>query len=94
LDDDQGLPFDIDPELWIEANGYDGRLYLIGNAHTHPGRMLAWSEIGGDATNVSKHDITDASDAARRWIDEFLSGNEPRPAAYLGIDALAAARPR
>lgn len=81
----------FDPELWVTAEGYDGRLFLLGNPHTHLGRMYAWSEALRVGTNISKYDITDASAAARRWIEGFLSGSEPGPAEYLGIDPLAEA---
>ncbi|OGO51758.1 MAG: hypothetical protein A2Z32_10230 [Chloroflexi bacterium RBG_16_69_14] len=84
-------PPDFDPELWITADGYDGRLYLLGNAHTHLGRIVVWSEAIKAATNVSKYEVTDASAASRRWIEGFLRGNEPGPAEYLGIDELAEA---
>jgi hypothetical protein len=85
-------PPDFDPDLWVVANGYNGRLFLLGNAHTHRGRMYAWSEALKMGTDVSKYDVTDASDAAHRWIEGFLSGNEPSPAEYLGIDELAVAQ--
>jgi hypothetical protein len=83
------IPPHVDAELWVTAEGYDGRLFLLGNAHSHPGRMSAWSEALQIETGISKSDITGASAAARRWIEGFLSGSEPGPAEYLGIDALA-----
>lgn len=86
-----GVPPDFDPELWVTVTGYEGRLYLLGNPHTHLGRMYAWSESLKVGTNISKYGITDASDASRRWIEGFLSGNEPGPAEFLGIDALTEA---
>ncbi len=84
-------PPNVDPELWVTAEGYQGRLFLVGNAHTHLGRMYAWSDELQDGTSISKYEITDASPAARRWIEGFLSGSEPGPAEYLGIDPLAEA---
>jgi hypothetical protein len=80
-----------DPELWIEAHGFDGRCYLLGNPHTHLGRMVVWVESLKDVAYVSKDEIKNASEAARRWIEGFLHGNEPTPAQYLGIDPRAVA---
>ena len=85
------VPPEFGPDLWVTAEGYRGRLFLLGNAHTHPGRMSALSEALQAGTNISKYEITGASAGARRWIEGFLSGNEPDPADYLGIDALAEA---
>ncbi len=79
-----------DPELWIEAHGFDGRCYLLGNPHTHLGRMVVWVESLKDVAHISKDDIENASEAARRWVEGFLHGNEPTPAQYLGIDPGAA----
>ncbi len=82
---------EIDPELWIEVEGFDGRCYLIGNGHTFPGRMLLWSESQQVTANVSKDAITGSSEASRRWIDGFLAGNEPSLADFLHIDGATAA---
>lgn len=82
---------EIDRELWIEAEGFEGRSYLVGNSHTFPGRMLLWNEQQDVVASVSKSEITSASDASRRWIDGFLVGNEPGLADYLGIDPATAA---
>jgi hypothetical protein len=87
---DSPQPPDLDPDLWVLADGYEGRLFLVGNPHTHRGRISAWSEALNGPTNVSKYEITDASDAARRWIEGYLSGNEPSAGDFLGIDELAA----
>jgi hypothetical protein len=75
----------FDPELWVVAEGFEGRCYLLGNNHTHLGRMAAWIESLGLVAGLSKYQITDASEAARRWIDGYLHGSEPGPAEYLGI---------
>jgi hypothetical protein len=80
-----------DPELWVEAHGFDGRCFLLGNPHTHLGRMVVWVESLRDVAYISKYDVENASEAARRWIEGFLHGNEPSPAEYLGIDPRAEA---
>ncbi len=77
---------DIDLELWIVAEGFEARCFLLGNSHTFPGRMLLWNEQQDVVASVSKYAITQASEASRRWIEGFLVGNEPSLAAYLGMD--------
>jgi hypothetical protein len=86
---DDLVPPGFDPELWIEVEGFDGRCYLLGNSHTHQGRMLAWIEHLGVVASVSKYEITDSSESARLWVEGFLHGNEPDPATFLGIDEVA-----
>ena len=80
-----------DQELWVAADGFDGRCYLLGNSHTHLGHMVVWVESLKDVRYISKDEINDASDAAWRWIEGFLHGNEPSAAEYLGIDRRAGA---
>jgi hypothetical protein len=75
-----------DPDLWVEVAGHDGKLFIMGNPHTFPGRITGWSYEGNHSLYFSKAEVTAASDAARWWIDGFLHGNEPSLAEYLGID--------
>ena len=75
-----------DPDLWVEVAGYPGRLFIMGNPHTFPGRITAWSHDNDESLYFSKSEVTAFSDAARRWVEGFLHGAEPEPAEYLGID--------
>jgi hypothetical protein len=72
------LPPDVDPDLWFDTQC--GRHYLLdGNAHTFPGRMLAYCAERGIRTRVSKGEIGDCSEQSRYFVRGFLSGNEPAP---------------
>jgi hypothetical protein len=77
-------PEDLDRELWVEVEGYEGRSYLLGNAHSHLGRMSAWNDAMGLASSISTYQVLAASDGARRWMDGFLCGNEPSLKQFLG----------
>ncbi len=90
MTDQEGSAPDYDPELWVILEGDESRCYLLGNAHTWPGRMVVWGEEIGRTFAASTYQVTDASDAARRWMDGFLHGNEPTPGEYLGIGEFAA----
>jgi hypothetical protein len=68
---------EIDERLWVELTDSEGRWYLVGNPHTFPGRFDVWSREIGSSMTISKSEITNASDAARWWIEGYLSGNEP-----------------
>ncbi|ROP28285.1 hypothetical protein EDD30_1026 [Couchioplanes caeruleus] len=73
------LPPDVDPGLWFDTEQC-GRHYLVdGNAHTFPGRMLAYCAERGIRTRVSKGEIGDCSEQTRYFVRGFLSGNEPAP---------------
>jgi hypothetical protein len=73
------LPPDVDPDLWFDTLKC-GRHYLLdGNAHTFPGRMLAYCAERGIRTRVSKGEIGDCSEQTRYFVRGFLSGNEPVP---------------
>ncbi len=74
----------MDERLWVEVDAIPGRCFPIGNAHTHRGRMQAWSEDLGRNISFSKHQVTDASELARVWIDGFLAGNGPEASAMFG----------
>ena len=89
---DNPAPSETDPNLWVEVDGLDGKLFIMGNPHTYPGRITGWSYEGNHSYYFSKDEVTAASDAARYWIDGFLSGNEPTLAEYLGIGPEQAAR--
>jgi hypothetical protein len=74
-----------DPELWVITSRIGGRCLLVGNAHTHPGHIHAWSEERGALVTIRKDDVIDASPLARAWIAGFLVGNEPSFADFLGV---------
>jgi hypothetical protein len=76
-------------ELWVDTADF-GRCRLLGNAHTFPGRIAAWSETLGTDVTISRSDVRQASPDAWAWIEGFLAGNEPEFHDFLGIDALAA----
>lgn len=75
----QGLPANIDSRLVFRSTHCDGDHYLVGNAHTFPGRMVMWCEVSSRELSVSLFEITSASDYAQLWIDGYLAGNEPPP---------------
>jgi hypothetical protein len=77
-------PEDLDLELWVKVEGHEGRSYLLGNAHSHRGRIWAWNHALGFASSISTYQVLDASDGARRWMDGFLCGNEPSLSQFLG----------
>jgi hypothetical protein len=78
------IPEDLDPLLWIEIEGVEGRCYLFGNPHTFRGRMYAYSEVLASDLAVSKSQISARSPEARYWIEGFLTGNEPSESDALG----------
>jgi hypothetical protein len=79
------LPGDVDPKLWVEVDGVDGRCYLSYNCHTFPGRMGAWSETLSRDLCVSKSQVTAASEEAKYWMDGFLTGTQPRAVDMFGL---------
>jgi hypothetical protein len=82
--DGDELPDYVDADLFFEIDGYPGRNFLIGNPHTFPGRMEAYSAVERRSFAVSLHEMTNVSPAARAWVSGFLSGSEPRPPAFVG----------
>ena len=61
---------DFDPELWVILEGDESRCYLLGNAHTWPGRMVVWGEEVGRALAASTYRVTATparSSPMRRW---------------------------
>jgi len=76
-----GLPDDIDPELWFECRNHPGeRDYILREPwQTFPGRIHAWCQTDQVSFRVSKSDMTGTlSEATRYWVDGFLVGNTPR----------------
>jgi hypothetical protein len=73
------LSEDIDRSLWFHHAGCTGRHYLLGNAHTVRGRMLAWCPKEKCSLFISKADIEKLSSAAAAWLAGFLHGNEAEP---------------
>jgi hypothetical protein len=72
------LPEGFDEELWVEAEGYNERLYLGSNPHLiTPGRIGAWSPEHRSDVRISKSDILSASGRARLWLDAYFVGSEP-----------------
>lgn len=67
---------EYDKNLWFYHNGCEGQHYLIGNPHTHIGRMYAWCPINKTALCVSEHEMGDMSIESKYWIKGFLSGSE------------------
>ena len=79
----ESLPPDVDPRLWFSCDlEPTARDYLVGNAHTFTGRMLAYCERkeGSPRYYVSATSVwRDCSDEARYWVAGFLAGAEPQP---------------
>ena len=75
------------PDLWVEVADYPGRLHIMGNPHTFPGRVTAWSFERNESLYFSKDDVTEASEAARWWLDGYLHGSEPEFEEYFAIEA-------
>lgn len=73
------------PDLWVEVDGYPGKLFIMGNPHTFPGRITGWSYDNDESLYFSKNEITASSEAARWWIEGYLHGAEPEPDEYLGV---------
>lgn len=82
----EGLHLDFDPERWVTAAGYEGRLYLGYNPHTHAGRIGAWVPSLGHATRISTDDIVEASSTAQAWLDGYLAGSEPSAGFMFGSE--------
>lgn len=67
---------EYDDNLWFYHNGCEDKHYLLGNPHTHIGRMYAWCPNKKIALCVSEHEMGDMSIESKYWIKGFLSGNE------------------
>jgi len=72
-----------DKRLWFRIRGCPGKHFLLGNAHTHLGRISAWCPSQGLVTSVGFPEIEEMPPEARFWVQGFLSGNEPD---YCGLD--------
>jgi hypothetical protein len=73
----------FDEALWFACClSPEGRDYLVGNAHTVRGRMLAYCERkqGSPHYYVSMSEVlSDCSVEARWWVRGFMAGSEPDP---------------
>ncbi len=78
---------DDDSELWVTIEATDGRWFIVGNGHTFAGRFLVRSPDAAQTISASKDEVTDASDAARWWIEGYLAGSEPALDSFLGLSA-------
>ncbi len=76
----------IDKRLWFTMDCCRGRHYVIGNPHTHAGRIYAWCPIKDNGFCVSKSEMKTRSPELEIWIDGYLHGNEV-PAPELESDA-------
>lgn len=81
---DGGLHPDFSVERWVRVDGFDGRLLLGYNPHTHTGRIGVWSTALGHGVFISAAEVSDASPEAQAWIDGYLAGGEPGPAGMFG----------
>lgn len=70
---------DIDEALWVELSSCseEPRHYLVGSAHTFPGRMLAWCPAKRRSVMISKSEIVACSQQSAYWIAGFLHGSAP-----------------
>ena len=66
----------IDERLWFEAS-CGNRDFLLGNAHTFVGRMVAWCPDKQGSYIVSLGEIDEMSEQSRYFIAGFLAGSEP-----------------
>jgi len=87
-----------DAALWFSCDLVPGSHdYLIGNAHTFRGRLLAYCERkqGSPHYYVSASVVLrECSDAARWWVKGFLAGSEPDPPRGEDGDYLPSEHPR
>ena len=73
-------PPELDPDLWFTMPGHcEGRHYVLGNAHTFPGRALGWCASRERSFFFNAAQVDEASPAARAWLDGFLWGSQPPP---------------
>ena len=73
--------YEIDDCLWVEINDDCGtaRHYLVGNPHTHPGRIEVYCPAMEKHTRISKSEIMSCSRESEYWILGYLHGNCPDP---------------
>lgn len=70
---------DLDKVLTFEHIGCPGIHYVLGNPHTHPGRILGWCENKQRSFFFSLSEVVNPSMETKFWIKGYLSGNEPMP---------------
>jgi hypothetical protein len=70
---------ELDEKLWFYHKGCEDKHYLLGNPHTHPGRMYAWCPKKKTVFCVSEVEMEDKSVESEYWIKGFLSGSEEIP---------------
>ena len=72
-------PDEIDPFVPVSLDCSCGEKahFLIGSAHTHPGRMWAWCPSRQKHMMISKSEIVACSRESSYWIAGFLHGNAP-----------------
>ena len=71
---------DVDEGLWFTVGDRcPGRHFVLGNAHTFPGRILAWCPEKSKTFFVSKAEMETTSELTDVWVRGFLSGSEPPP---------------
>lgn len=69
----------LDKALTFEHKGCEGLHYILGNPHTHPGRILGWCEHKQRSFFFSLSEIIHPTIETTFWIKGYLSGNEPYP---------------
>lgn len=69
----------IDKALSFEHNGCTGLHYILGNPHTHPGRIMGWCEKKQTSFFFSLSEVINPTIETKFWIKGFLAGNEPSP---------------
>ncbi len=81
---------EFDEKLWFLMDGHcEGKHFLLGNAHTFVGRILAWCPTKERSFFVSTSEIEECSLVTRYWVKGFLCGNEPQPPRDENQDLLA-----
>ena len=73
-------PPELNPDLWFTMpEDCEGRHFILGNAHTFPGRALGWCPSTERSFFFNAARVGDASPEARAWLDGFLWGSQPPP---------------
>ena len=71
---------EFNEKLWFLMGEHcEGKHFLLGNAHTFTGRMLAWCPTKERSFFVSKSEIEECSLETEYWVKGFLVGTEPEP---------------
>jgi len=61
--------------FWVITTSV-GKVWLLGNPHTFPGRMHVRA-LNGDLLSISLSDISSFGPGAAEWVDGYLAGAEP-----------------